>query len=74
VVHTCESETGRNLSDVENEMRSLEDLIDCQVGNRKFPIFQVGREKEMRLFESLRSSEVSSCQQGVRWRWDRLIS
>jgi hypothetical protein len=65
VVHTCEPETGRNLSDVENEMRSLEDLIDCQVGNRKFPICQVGREKEMRLFESLGSSEVSSCQQGV---------
>jgi hypothetical protein len=46
-------------------MRSLEDLIDCQVGNKKFPIYQVGREKEMRLFESLESSEVSSCQQGV---------
>jgi hypothetical protein len=46
-------------------MRSLEDLIDCQVGSRKFPISQVGREKEMRLSESLGSSEVSSCQQGV---------
>jgi hypothetical protein len=46
-------------------MRSLEDLIDCQVGSRKFPICQVGREKEMRLSESLGSSEVSSCQQGV---------
>jgi hypothetical protein len=61
VVLTCELETGRNLSDVENEMRSLEDLIDFQVGNKKFPICQVDREKEMRLFESLGSSKVSSC-------------
>jgi hypothetical protein len=36
------------------------DLIDYQVGSRKFLIFHVGREKEMRLFESLRSLEVSS--------------
>jgi hypothetical protein len=49
---------------VGNEMGSV-DLIDCQVGSRKFPNCQVGREKEMRLSESLRSSEVSSCQQGV---------
>jgi hypothetical protein len=49
---------------VGNEMGSV-DLIDCQVGSREFPNFQVGREKEMRLSESLRSSEVSSCQQGV---------
>jgi hypothetical protein len=41
------------------------DLIDCQVGSRKFPNFQVGREKEMRLSKSLESSEVSSCQRGV---------
>jgi hypothetical protein len=41
------------------------DLIDCQVGRREIPNFQVGRGKEMRLSESLRSSEVSSCQQGV---------
>jgi hypothetical protein len=30
----------------------------------KFPIFQVGKEKEMRLSKSLESSKVSSCQQG----------
>jgi hypothetical protein len=41
------------------------DLIDCQVGKSKFPNCQVGREKEMRLSESLESSEVSSCQQEV---------
>jgi hypothetical protein len=37
----------------------------CQVGSEEFLIFQVGREKKMRLFESIESSEVSSCQQGV---------
>jgi hypothetical protein len=46
---------------VGNEMGSV-DLIDCQVDSRKFPNCQVGREKEMRLSESLESSEVSSCQ------------
>jgi hypothetical protein len=49
---------------VGNEMGSV-DLIDCQVGRREVPNCQVGRGKEMRLSESLRSSEVSSCQQGV---------
>jgi hypothetical protein len=49
---------------VGNEMGSL-DLIDCQVGSRKFPNCQVGRGKEMRLSKSLKDSEVSSCQQGV---------
>jgi hypothetical protein len=58
VVHVCEQEAGRNLSDDE-EKRSLEDLRDYQVGSEEFPIFHVGREKKMRLFESLRSSEVS---------------
>jgi hypothetical protein len=51
VVHICELEAGRNLSDDE-ENRSLEDLRDCQVG----------RGKEVILFESIESSEVSSCQ------------
>jgi hypothetical protein len=41
------------------------DLIDYQVGRREVPNFQVGRGKEMRLSESLRSSEVGSGQQGV---------
>jgi hypothetical protein len=47
VVHTCEPENGRNLSDVENEIRSLEDLIDCQVGRKKIPYFQVGKGEKM---------------------------
>jgi hypothetical protein len=49
---------------VGNEMGSL-DLIDCQVGSRKFPNCQVGRGKEMRLSESIIDSVESSCQQGV---------
>jgi hypothetical protein len=61
MVHMCEPGAGRNLSDDEEE-RSSSDLTDCQVGSRKFPFFQVGREKEMSLFESLGSSEVISCQ------------
>jgi hypothetical protein len=49
---------------VGNEMGSF-DLIEFQVGSRKFPYCQVGREKEMRLSESLRISKESSCQEGV---------
>jgi hypothetical protein len=41
------------------------DLIDCQVGSRKFPNCQVHRGKEVRLSESLRDLRVSSGQQGV---------
>jgi hypothetical protein len=37
VVHVCELESGRNLSDDE-EKRSLEDLKDCQVGSEEFSI------------------------------------
>jgi hypothetical protein len=38
------------------------DLIDCQVGRREVPNFQVGRGKEMRLSESLTDSIESSYQ------------
>jgi hypothetical protein len=44
MVHVCEPEAGRNLSDVEDELRSTEDLIDCQEGRTKIPNFQVGNE------------------------------
>jgi hypothetical protein len=37
MVQVCEPEAGRNLSD-EDELRSLEDLIDCQEGRTKIPI------------------------------------
>jgi hypothetical protein len=40
------------------------DLIDYQVGSRKFPNCEVGREKEMILSKSIGRSEVSSSQQG----------
>jgi hypothetical protein len=45
-----------------NEMGSL-DLIGFQVSSRKFPNFQVGRGKEMRLSESFTNSVESSYQQ-----------
>jgi hypothetical protein len=32
VIHFCEPEIGRNLSD-EEEVRSVEDLIECQEGS-----------------------------------------
>jgi hypothetical protein len=36
MVQVCEPEAGRNLSD-EDELRSLEDLRDCQEGRTKIP-------------------------------------
>jgi hypothetical protein len=46
-------------------MRSSEDLRDFQEGIEEIPNFQVRRGKKVRLSESIRSLEVSSCQQGV---------
>jgi hypothetical protein len=43
VVHICEPEAGRNLSDDE-EKRSLDDLRNCQVGSEELSSFQVGNE------------------------------
>jgi hypothetical protein len=48
-----------------NEMISTEDLIDCQESRGEILYFQVGKGIRIRLSESLRSSEVSSDQQGV---------
>jgi hypothetical protein len=45
-----------------HEMRSLEDLIDCQEGREEIPYCQVGKGEQMRLSESLMNSEVSSDQ------------
>jgi hypothetical protein len=49
---------------VGNEMGSLEDLIDCQVGREEIPYFQVGKGEKMRHAKSLMNSEVSSDQRG----------
>jgi hypothetical protein len=46
-------------------MRSLQNLEDCQEGRRRILDFQVGRDENLRLSESLMDSEVSSIQQGV---------
>jgi hypothetical protein len=73
LIHICEPETRRNLSD-EEEKRSDEDLINCQVEMD----FQVAR------WEMERDQvEVSSTSRGAvskvhisKWamRWDQLIS
>jgi hypothetical protein len=59
-----EDNSGNSYCQVGNEMGSG-DLIDCQESRREIPNFQVGKGREMRLSESLRSSGESSYQQGV---------
>jgi hypothetical protein len=44
LIHICEPETGRNLSD-EEEKRSVEDLINYQGGISELSSFQVGNER-----------------------------
>jgi hypothetical protein len=66
MVQVCEPEVGRNLSD-EDELRSLEDLIDCQEGRTKTSNSQVGN--EMRSLRDLidcqeDNREISCCQEG----------
>jgi len=48
-----------------NEMRSLQDLEDCQEGSGSISDCQVGRDEHSRLFEGLMDLKVSSIQQGV---------
>jgi hypothetical protein len=67
MVQVCEPETRRNLSDAEDELRSLEDLRDCQDGRTKISNYQVGN--EMRSLRDLidcqeDSREISCCQEG----------
>jgi hypothetical protein len=47
LIHICEPETGRNLSD-EEEKRSDEDLINCQVGKKWTFKLPGGKWKETR--------------------------
>jgi hypothetical protein len=55
MVHVCEPEVGRNLSD-EDELRSLEDLRDCQEGRTEISNCQEGR------------TEISNSQEGNKMR------
>jgi hypothetical protein len=57
MVHVCELEDGRNLSDDE-EKRSLEDLVNCQEGSEESSDCQMGN--EMRSSDDLRDCQVSS--------------
>jgi hypothetical protein len=66
-VQICEPETGRNLSDAEDEMGSAEDLKDCQEGSPEIPNCQEG--KELRSLQGLincheDSQGISHCQVG----------
>jgi hypothetical protein len=66
MVHACEPEAGRNLSDDEEE-RSSRDLIDCQVGRDGLSNFQVGNRKrssEGLVYCQEGSAESSNCQEG----------
>jgi hypothetical protein len=57
MVHVCELEAGRNLSDNEEE-RSFLGLINCQEGKDEFSNYQVGN--EMRSFEDLINCQEES--------------
>ena len=66
-VQVCEPNTGRNLSYVEDEMGSDEDLKHCQEGREEIPNCQVG--KELRSAKDLTdchedSQGISHCQVG----------
>jgi hypothetical protein len=63
MVHICEPETRRDLS----ELGSAEDLKNCQEGREEIPVFQVG--SELRSLRDLRdyhedSQGISHCQLG----------
>jgi hypothetical protein len=73
MVHVCEPEAGRNLSD-DGEERSSRDLIDCQVGRDgifKFPRWEIERDQVKVSYTARR--EVLKVQVARRaMRWDRL--
>jgi hypothetical protein len=66
LIHICEPETGRNLSD-EEEKRSDEDLINCQVGRNGLSSCQVGNGKRPGgglIYCQGSSAKSSDCQVG----------
>jgi hypothetical protein len=71
MVEVCEPETGRGLSDEENELGSAEDLKNCQEGREEIPVCQVGN--EMRSLWDLTNCQedsqgISPCQLGNEMR------
>jgi hypothetical protein len=69
-VQSCVPDIGRILGE-ENEMRSAEDLKNCQVGRVEIPVFQVGN--ELRSLGDLRechedSQGISHCKLGNEMR------
>jgi hypothetical protein len=70
MVHACEPEAGRNLSNNEEE-RSNKDLIGCQAGSEEFSICQVYNKK--RSLDDLKDchegrTKNSGCQEGNEMR------
>jgi hypothetical protein len=66
VVHICEPETGKILSDDE-EKRSEKGLRNCQVGNDEISGCQVGNEERSMIdlkYSQVGSEESSGCQVG----------
>jgi hypothetical protein len=75
MVQVCEPETGRGLSDEENELGSTEDFKNCQEGREEISVCQVGN--ELRSLRDLKdchedSQGISHCQLGNEMRslWD----
>jgi hypothetical protein len=69
MVHICEPEAGRNLSDDEEE-RSLEDLMNCQVGKVDFQIARWAIRRDQVMISRLPGgqNENSNCQEGNEMR------
>ena len=70
MVHICEPEAGRNISDDEEE-RSSKDLIDCQVGRDGLSNFQVGNRKrssEGLVYYQEGGAKISNCEEGIEMR------
>jgi hypothetical protein len=75
MVQICEPEAGINLSD-EDELRSLDDLINYQEGRTKIPNCQEGNEMRSLwdLMDCQEDSEgISHCQEGNEMRSKDLI-
>jgi hypothetical protein len=67
MIHTCEPEAGRNLSDDEEE-RLSRDLIDCQVRRDGISNFWVGNRKrssEGLIYCEEGGVESSNCEEGT---------
>jgi len=76
MVQICEPEAGRNLSD-EDELSSLNDLINCQEDNEGISHCQEGNEirslRDLIDYQEGRTGN-SDCQEGNKVRFEDLIN